>query len=107
MTPGDAWMDPLIKRGEELERIPAGERTSDDQRELDVIKEAARFRSRLPTVADNPKTLLVDESKRPQLDGTDWNDFNNAMCRAEVASMGMKYGLPLINLVVDSLLQKR
>lgn len=56
---------------------------------------------------DDPKTWLVDESKRPQLDGADWNDFNNAMCRDEVKALGVKYGLPLIKLAVESLLLKR
>lgn len=59
-----------------------------------------------PEVADDKSTPFIDESRRPQLDGTDWNDFNNAMCREEAKQMGLKYGLPLVKLAVESLLLK-
>jgi hypothetical protein len=44
MTPGDAWVDPLIKRGEELERIAPEVRTISQTAELESLKAYARSR---------------------------------------------------------------
>jgi hypothetical protein len=88
----------------ELQEIPWRVRTSAQRAELEQLRTELSREQR--ETADDPSTWLVDESKRPQLDGTDWNDFNNAMCRDEVKALGVKYGLPLIKLAVESLLLK-
>lgn len=44
----------------------------------------------LPEVEDDPKTLFTDESRRPQLDGSDYNDTLKAMTCSEVEAALLK-----------------
>lgn len=45
-----------------------------------------------PEVADNPDTLFTDESRRPQLNGTDYNDRLKEICREELRGIALKFG---------------
>ena len=60
--------------------------------------------------ADDPATLLTDESRRPRLDGTDWNDMNHAMCRDEVGNFVKmavaKFGVPLVEAAFAAALKR-
>src|SRR5687767_12556718 len=42
------------------------------------LEQLRRELAMAPEVADDPSTPFADESKRPNLDGTDWNDMNKA-----------------------------
>ena len=88
----------------ELEAIAPEARTIGETAALEALKLVAQSIAAQPELADDPRTL-ADESRRPNLDGTDWNDFNNAMCRDEVKQLGVKYGLPLLKLAVEALLR--
>lgn len=64
------------------------------------LEQLRRELAALPEKADDPATLFTDESRRPRLDGTDWNDMNRAMCRDEVGNFVKmavaKFGAPLV-----------
>jgi hypothetical protein len=44
---------------------------------------------------DDPSTLLTDESRRPLLDGTDWNTMNKAKACDEVEAV-LRKGLKVL-----------
>jgi hypothetical protein len=67
MTPFD-----LSSLGRFQQMVARGEALSEaQQREFDALR---RELAMAPEVADDPKTLFTDESRRPQLDGTDYLD---------------------------------
>lgn len=64
-----------------------------EQDELDALRtELAREGQE---TADDKSTPFTDESRRPQLDGTDWNDMNKAMACHEVEE-ALKRGLEVL-----------
>lgn len=64
---GSAWIDPLVAMAEKLDRIDPEDRTSDDQRHLDTIREAIRLRQK--HLADFPlATTSAEESAQDLAD---------------------------------------
>lgn len=98
MTPEKLDELAALQRVERLGEIDSVQRRRLEHLRTELAREGQE-------TADDKSTLFTDESRRPQLDGTDWNDGNNAACRGEVAAIGLKYGLPLIKLAVESLLK--
>lgn len=86
----------------ELQQVPWQELGAARIAELDALR---RELAASPEVADDPATLFVDESRRPNLDGTDWNDANHAACRAEVEALALKWGAELLKVVVPLVLK--
>jgi len=75
-------------------RFKAGQHISmAESLEYTGLKEIVKRLTGPAEVADDPATLFTDESRRPQLDGSDWNDMNRAKCREEVATLALKYGV--------------
>lgn len=60
--------------------------------EHDELEQLRRELAASPEVADDPRTLFVDESSRPQLDGSDYNDTLKRICCDEVTAV-LKKGL--------------
>lgn len=60
-----------LKRLAELQQWPPDALDGHEALELDALR---RELAMVPEVADNPATLFTDESRRPQLDGTDYLD---------------------------------
>lgn len=75
-----------LDRAEELERKKrsAGESWSDiENAELEHLKDLARSLTGPAEVADDPRTLLTDEARRPNLDGTDYLEQQQAQSARE------------------------
>lgn len=82
--PGDEFAEAWLRVGEMLlAKKNAGEMlTEAEMVVLGDAQEQARRSTRPPEVADDP-TTLPDESRRPLLDGGDYNDRLKAMCAEE------------------------
>lgn len=60
-----------------------------------------------PEVADNPATLFVDESRRPDVvHGGDYNDTLHAMACAEVEPVLLRFGEVAMRLALDALTKR-
>lgn len=100
MKPGDEFAEAWLTRAESLrDRQRAGDHLSaEEQYELATLSEKATTPTP-PEVADDPRTLFTDESRRPLLDGTDWNEHNRKMACDEVANFAKmlvaRFGVPL------------
>ena len=94
-----------LARVAELERrFKAGQLISmAESLEYTALKDIARRMTGPAETADDPATPFVDESRRPQLDGTDYNVTLKAMCCDEAKTLALKYGLPLLQAVVAGL----
>lgn len=57
--------------------------------------------------ADDPLTPFVDESSRPQLDGSNYNDTLRQMCCDEVGALVLKYGRVVVVAALQAALTKR
>lgn len=92
MKPGDEFAEAWVKRAEELEEIAASHTrlTAAEQSELDALRVRAQGIAAKPEVVDDASTLFVDESRRPNLDGSDYNDTLKAMCCDEVEAVLLK-----------------
>lgn len=82
-----------VARLKELQEIPWRVRTDAQSDELDALRtDLAREQQEK---ADDPNTWLVNESSRPNLDGSNYNDTLHAMCCDELKALALKYG-PLV-----------
>lgn len=64
--------------------------TAEERAELERLeRELALEQQEKP---DDPKTWLTDESRRPHLDGTDYNDRLKEICREELRGIARKFG---------------
>lgn len=82
-----------LKRLQELERTKGSGLTGGEWDELEQLRTELALEQQ--EKADDPTTLLTDESSRPQLDGTDWNDMNKAKACDEVEAV-LKRGLQVL-----------
>lgn len=112
--PGDAFTAAWVKRGEELLAMRnAGEALSlDEQRELEHLDQLAESLQRTaPERADDPKTWFVDESRRPQLDGSDFLTVEqrrelDGVC-AVLEGIVVRYGPAVVGALFARVLTKR
>lgn len=98
--PGDEFTEAWVKRGEELLSIPEEARTPEQTAELLALNQHALDEQRTPPEkADDPTTLFTDESRRPLLDGTDWNEHNRKMACDEALNfakmLAARFTVPL------------
>lgn len=89
---GGAVTPEKLKRLAYLQQHPSYALTVDQHDELDAL---CRELAMAPEVADDPKTLFTDESRRPELDGTDYNDRLKAMTCGEVEAV-LRKGLQVL-----------
>ena len=66
--------------------------TDAEQDELDALR---RELAMAPEVPDDKSTLFTDESSRPNLDGSDWNDMNEQRACDELVAIGLKLAATL------------
>lgn len=77
----------MIECGQLMEAKGAGTLADYQQVRLTALLARAKAEAPAPEVADDPATLLVDESRRPNLDGTDYNDTLRRICCDEVTDV--------------------
>lgn len=84
--------------------VRRGPLSKGEQAELDALR---RELAASPELPDNPATPFVDESRRPNLDGTDYNDTLHAMRCAEagevLAALLAKVGAVAFDVAVAAL----
>lgn len=109
MKPGDEFAEAWVKRAEELEEIAASHTrlTAAEQSELDALRVRAQGIAAKPEVADDPSTLFTDESSRPQLDGSNYNDTLHQMTCAEVEAIFVRVGRVAFDAAVAAVLKGR
>jgi hypothetical protein len=75
--------------------------------EREVLESLEGWLAASREVADNPATLFVDESSRPQLDGTNYNDTLRAMTCDELEAIAKRVGRVVFEAAVAAVLTKR
>ena len=93
-----------LARLAELQEIPWRVRTLDQTEELNVLRrELAIEQQEKP---DDPRTLLTDESSRPNLDGSNYNDTLHRMTCDELGAILERVGRVGFEMAVAAVLKR-